>query len=125
MKTTPFLEYILYDIFDEKDEVTARAMMGAHVLYKEGKVFAIAEDDELWLKGSSEVSSWYIERGARKFGYMKKDKEGNTALQEMNFYSVPEEVLEDKEVFNEWVEVAMLVAEVPKSSLKVRKVKSL
>ena len=41
MKTTPFLEYILYDIFGENEPITARAMMGAHILYYEGKAFAV------------------------------------------------------------------------------------
>lgn len=94
--------------------VTARAMMGGHTLYKEGKVFAIAEDDVLWLKGSDELALWYTERGAKKFGYMKKDKHGKKIVQEMNYFSVPEEVLEDRDLFNEWVEIAMSVAKVPK-----------
>jgi DNA transformation protein len=117
MKTTPFLEHILYDVFDERDNVTARAMMGGYTLYMEGKVFAIVDKEELWLKGSGELTSWYIARGARKFSYVKEGKE-----QGMNYFSVPEEILEDREVFGGWVEQALSVAKSPK--LKVRKVKS-
>jgi DNA transformation protein len=117
MKTTPYLEHILYDVFDERDNVTARAMMGGYVLYMEGKVFAIVDKDELWFKGSNELASWYISRGARKFSYMKEGKE-----QGMNYFSVPEVVLEDREIFDEWVEQALSVANSPRS--KVRKVES-
>lgn len=56
MKLTPFVEYVMYDILDESLHITARAMMGAHVLYSDGRVFAIAEDDQLWFKGSKEVA---------------------------------------------------------------------
>lgn len=117
MKSTPFLEHILYDIFEERDNVTARAMMGGYVLYMDGKVFAIVDKDELWLKGSDELAVWYTSRGARKFSYLKEGKE-----QGMNYFSVPEEVLEEREKFGEWVEQALSVANSPKS--KVRKVES-
>lgn len=116
MKTTPFLEHILYDVFDERDNVTARAMMGGHTLYMDGKVFAIVYKDELWLKGSNELAEWYLMRGARKFSYLKDGKE-----QGMNYFSVPEEILEDRDRFGEWVEQALSVASSPRS--KVRKVK--
>ena len=67
MKSTPFLEYILYDIFGENEPLTARSMMGAHILYYEGKAFAIVEKEELYLKGSKELASWYLERGSKQF----------------------------------------------------------
>ena len=113
MKTTPFLEHILYDIFDERDAVTARAMMGAHILYMEGKVFAIAEGDELWLKGSNDLAGWYLSRGSKKFGYMKEGKE-----QGMNYFRVPEDILEDRVLFKEWLDVALSVATLPKKKRK-------
>lgn len=108
MKTSPFLEYLLGDIFDESLHVTARAMMGGHVLYSEGKVFAIAEDDELWFKGSKDTADWYLSRGSRKFSYLKEGKE-----QEMNFFFVPAEVVEDRERLDEWLDVALSVAKLP------------
>ena len=113
MKMTPFLEYILYDVFEEKDNVTARAMMGGYILYMNGKVFAIAEDDELWFKGSNDLNEWYMSRGSRKFSYMKEGK-----LQEMNYFLVPEEVIENREMFNEWLEVALSVTAIPKKKGK-------
>ena len=116
MKTTPFLEHILYDIFDEKDNVTARAMMGAHILYIDGKVFAIVEDDQLWLKGSNDLADWYLTRGAKKFGYMKEGR-----IQGMNYFSVPDEILEDREAFKEWLDIALSVATLPKSKAKSKK----
>ena len=109
MKTIPFLDHILYDIFGENEPITARAMMGAHVLYYEGKTFAIVEDDELWFKGSKETEAWYLTRGSKKFHYMKKG-----VKQYMNYFQVPQEVYEDKESLEIWLEVALSVAKLLK-----------
>ncbi len=109
MKRTPFLEYVLGDIFPESLQVTARAMMGGYVLYSHGKVFAIAEDDELWFKGSDTLAPWYLARGSKKFSYIKEGK-----IQGMNYFLVPEEIIENKEAFDEWLDIALSVASIPK-----------
>ena len=107
MKTTPFLEYVLYDVFSERDNVTARAMMGGYILYKDGKVIGLAEDDKLYLKGNKENEKWFLDHGSEKFAYEKKGKDGKKKIQEMNFFLVPEEVLEDREEFRKWVEMTL------------------
>ena len=110
MKSNPFLDYLIGDIFDEDLNVSARAMMGGHILYSNGKVFAIAENDELWFKGTDELANWYLTRGSKKFSYMKEGKP-----QGMNYFLVPEEVIENKEALNEWLDVALSVATIPKN----------
>lgn len=110
MKTTPFLDYILYDIFGENEPITKRQMMGAHVLYYEGKTFAIVEDEGLWFKGSNDIEEWYLSRGSKKFWYMKVDKDGKKKKQYMNYFYVPQEVYEDKDKREEWLVVALTVA---------------
>ncbi len=109
MKTTPFLEYILYDIFGEHEPITARSMMGAHVLYYEGKTFAIVEKEELYFKGSKELSDWYLSRGSKQFGYQKEGKDAH-----LYYFLVPQEVYEDKISREEWLELALSVATLPK-----------
>ncbi|MEN9338074.1 MAG: hypothetical protein RIQ41_388 [Candidatus Parcubacteria bacterium] len=109
MKSNPYLEYLLGDVFEESLHVTARAMMGGHVLYSDGKVFAIAENDELWCKGSQSVADWYLSRGSKKFSYLKQGKP-----QEMNFFLVPESVIEDRVELQAWIDVALSVATLPK-----------
>lgn len=108
MKSTPFLDYVLYDIFGENEPITARAMMGAHVLYYEGKTFAIVENDELFFKGSKALSNWYLERGSKQFGYQKEGKEAH-----LYYFLVPSEVYEDRESREEWLAVALSVAQLP------------
>ena len=109
MKTTPFLEHICYDLFEERDNVTTRAMMGGFTLYKDGKVFAIVDDEKLYLKGDKDTEDWYMKNGAKKFWYMREGKK-----QHMNYFLVPNDVFEDREVFNEWFDIALTVENKPK-----------
>lgn len=106
---TPFLLYIMYDVLDDSLNVTSRAMMGGYTLYSDGKVFAIVEGEQLWFKGSNDLKEWYLTHGSKKFSYRKEGE-----LQEMNYYLVPEEVIENKEALNEWLDVALSVATLPK-----------
>ena len=109
MKITPFLEYVLYDVFGDSEAITYRAMMGGYTLYKDGKVFAIADNEKLYFKGSKDTESWYLKHGAEKFWYMKEGKK-----QYMNYFLMPSETLENREEFSEWFEMAMSVATLPK-----------
>lgn len=111
MKSTPFLEYILYDIFSEADPITARPMMGSHILYYEGKVFAIVEGEELYFKGSKELASWYLERRSREFTYKKEGKDTH-----LYYFLAPSEVYEDRKSREEWLDVALSVAKLPRRS---------
>ena len=111
MKSNLFLEYILYDIFSENEPITSRAMMGAHVLYYEGKAFAIVENEELYFKGSKELQSWYLKRGSRQFTYIKEGKDAH-----LYYFLVPQEIYEERERLNEWLDVALSVAKLPKNN---------
>lgn len=90
-------------------------MMGGYTLYADGKVFAIVGDDQLWFKGSNELAEWYLSRGSRKFSYTKPARAGGEGKEQgMNYFLVPEEVIEDTSTLNEWLDVALSVATVPK-----------
>jgi TfoX/Sxy family transcriptional regulator of competence genes len=89
-------------------------MMGAHILYYEGKAFAIVEKDELYFKGSKELIEWYLIRGSKIFGYQKKGKETH-----LYYFLVPSEIYEDKTTREEWLDVALSVAVLPKVSKKL------
>lgn len=104
-KLSPFLEYVLYDIFGESEPITYRPMMGSYILYYEGKAFAIVAEEELYLKGSKEKASWYLERGGKQFTYTKEGKDAH-----LYYYAAPSEVMENKETFSEWVDTSLSVA---------------
>lgn len=111
MKSSPLLEYILYDIFGESEPITARAMMGSHVLYYEGKAFALVENDDLYFKGSKEFKDWYMNLGSRQFAYLKEGKDAY-----LYYFLVPQEVYENKIIRDEWLDVALTVAKLPKKN---------
>lgn len=50
-----------------------------------------------------------MSHGSKKFSYMKEGKK-----QEMNYFLVPEETLENKEGLNIWLDIALSVATKPK-----------
>ena len=110
MKSSPFLEYVLYDIFGEQEPITARVMMGAHILYYEGKTFAIVENDEMYFKGSKDLKNWYLSHGSRQFSYIKEGKDAH-----LYYFLVPPEVYENKDSREKWLGVALSVAKLPKS----------
>ena len=114
MKSVPFLQYILYDIFGEGEPITARPMMGAHILYYEGKAFALVEDGELYLKGSKELSVWYLERGSKQFAYTKEGKDAY-----LYYFFVPPEVYEDISMRDEWLAIAISVAKLPRVKRRI------
>ena len=96
---------------DESLAVNDREMMGGYVRYSNGKVFALIDDETLWFKGSKDTEKWYLERGSKKFSYTKKDtKTGKKKVQTMNYFLVPEDVLEQRETLREWVDVALSVS---------------
>ena len=116
MKRTPFLDYILYDIFGEGEPIVARAMMGAYILYYEGKAFAIVEREELYFKGSKELAEWYVARGSKQLTYTKEGKDAH-----LYYFLVPPEVYEDKKSRDEWMDVALSVARLPKAKISRKK----
>lgn len=113
MKMTPFLEYVVYDIFGEGVPITFRNMMGSHILYYEGRAFAIVTDEELYFKGNDEIGDWYRMRGSEQFMYMRREEEAY-----LNYFSVPPEVYENRELLAEWVQVALSVTKPPKEKKK-------
>ena len=116
MKRTPFLDYILYDIFGEGEPIVARAMMGAYILYYEGKAFAIVEREELYFKGSKELAEWYVSRGSKQLTYTKEGKDAH-----LYYFLVSPEVYEDKKSRDEWMDVALSVARLPKAKMTRKK----
>ena len=106
MKTTPFLDYVLYDVFASFGPVTFRPMMGGYVLYFEGTIFALVEGEELYFKGSKILASWYEERGSKRFTYTKEGKDAY-----LYYFLVPVSIYEDREKIGEWMDIALTAKE--------------
>jgi DNA transformation protein and related proteins len=102
-KDTSFHDYIVYDLMGDFSGITSKAMFGGYGIYKDGVIFAIIAESELYMKGRKETEHFFQSRGSHQFTYSKND--GKTYA--MNYWFVPEEVYEDKDALEEWVDAAL------------------
>lgn len=95
-----FKEYIVLDVFSGFENVTAKSMFGGFGIYKNGKIFGIIMNDEkFYLKGEGEdAKSFYEQNGGKQAEYKSRGK-----IMMMKYWSVPEEVLENREELERWM----------------------
>ncbi len=82
--------------------VTMRKMMGVCVLYLEGTIFAVVED-EYWFKGDAESAAIWDAEGCERYTFTEKDG----TVQEMNYRRAPSEVYDDAEAMQHWASLAV------------------
>jgi len=82
--------------------VTLRPMMGAAVLYLDGIVFAVL-DDELWFKADAQRAAAWDEAGCERFTFTAKDGRVET----MNYRRAPADVYDDAEAMQRWARLAL------------------
>jgi DNA transformation protein len=82
--------------------VTMRKMMGAAVLYLDGIVFAVL-DEELWFKADAESAAIWDAAGCERFRFTSKDG----AVESMNYRRAPAEVYDDAEAMQRWARLAL------------------
>jgi DNA transformation protein len=82
--------------------VTLRRMMGAAVLYLDGIVFAVL-DDELWFKADAESAAIWDEAGCDRFSFTLKDG----SVESMNYRRAPLDVHDDPEAMRRWAALAL------------------
>ena len=101
-----FLEYVLHDAMQEIRGVTARGMFGGYGVYRDGVIFAIIVEDELYFKVDEKNLPEYKERGSEAFTYRAK----NNKKVSMSYWKLPAEILEDRELLAEWVDASVAVS---------------
>lgn len=99
-----YLEYVL-DILSPLGDITYRSMFGGVGLYYRGLIFAIIADDVLYFKVSDDNRVDYEAMGSEPFTYMGKEKPVK-----ISYWKVPEEIMENSEELQEWVEKAYQVS---------------
>ena len=95
-KNDEFVEYIL-EMLQDFGLVSARAMFGAHGIYREEIMFAIVANGTLYIKADDENRALFEDRGLVRFSYTRA---GTKRF--MSFYEVPEEALEDNDELRLW-----------------------
>jgi DNA transformation protein len=89
-----FKDYVL-DQLDGLAGVSARSMFGGHGIYQGDDFFGIAFRDRLYFRTNEDSRAAYVERGSRPFQPTPRQKL-------KNYYEVPADVIEDREVLVEW-----------------------
>lgn len=101
-RNTGYLQYIIEEVLGEIDGVTSKGMFGGYGIYKHGVIFAMIIQDQLYFKTDEHTRTEYENRGSSPFSYTKKDKQ----VMLTSYYTVPPEIMENREEIIQWVEKA-------------------
>lgn len=82
--------------------VSMRRMMGACVLYLDGTIFAVVED-EIWFKADAESAAIWDAEGCERFAITLKDG----SVEQMNYRRAPSDVYDDAEAMQRWTALAL------------------
>jgi DNA transformation protein len=118
-KKSPFVDHVVHELLEGIDGITSRAMFGGHGVYKDGIIFAIIVNDELYFKVDGSNKGEYESRGSHPFVY----NQGGHAATTMSYWLVPDEVLDDPDLLASWVDVSVGISKANPSKKKPTKKK--
>jgi len=95
-----FVDYVK-DIFEQFDAVTMRKMFGGYGIYRNGLMFALIADNELYFKADQETAEFFANYGSSPFTY-----DNGRKLVKMSYWKVSDEVLEDQDMIKKWMDMA-------------------
>ncbi len=105
-KDPSFHEYIVKDLLGHVSGITSRSMFGGLALYKNGTIFGIVVDSDLYFKVDDTNRPDYESRMSRPFTYTKSN--GKTVS--MSYWQVPAEFMDDREVLADLIEQSVAVS---------------
>jgi DNA transformation protein len=113
MKDSSFKDFIAEKLgFIEG--ITFKSMFGGYGIYKDGIVFAIIADDQLFFKVNDELKKQYESMGSSPFTY--ENNKGKKIS--MSYWELPADVLENDEELEKWVDQSVNVSVSLKSKRK-------
>lgn len=99
MPENSFVKYIINDLLRNISGVSSKAMFGGHGIYKDGVIFAIVVDNELYFKVDNSNRVEYERSASEQFIY--QSKKGPV---KMPYWKVPENVMENPNLAAQWAE---------------------
>ncbi len=105
-RNTGFLQFVIEEVLAECEGITNRGMFGGYGLYQNGIIFGMIIQDQLYFKVSDSTREEYIAKGSNPFMYQRKDKK----LVSLGYYTVPEDIVENRQEIAGWVEKAVLAS---------------
>lgn len=95
-----FVDYVV-ELMADWATVSARRMFGGYGLYREGLMFALVADDELFFKTDAGNVTQFERTGSRPFVYQSQTREV-----QMSYWSAPEASLESPAEMSIWCQSA-------------------
>ncbi len=106
----------LKDLFAPFGDISIRKMFGGAGVYCDGKIFAIADDDDVWLKVDDVSRTEFESEGLKPFEIEMNGKKGT-----MSYYKPPDDIYDDEDALRRWAGLALDAAaraKKPKSKKK-------
>lgn len=103
-----FHDYILYDVFEGIPDISSQGMFGGFGIYKNGFIFAIiTSESELYFKVDEVLKEKFKKHESHPFIYAGNK---NRKPIEMPYWSLPEEIMENKDLLAIWIEDSVEVS---------------
>lgn len=99
-----FVSYLI-DQLAPFGAVSPRRMFGGHGLFRDRLMIGLIADETLYLKADDACRADFEAAGAVPFTYLRAGK--RVAL---SYFSVPAEVLDDRDALSSWAEAALAAA---------------
>lgn len=116
-KMPEYLNYFLQDCLQWDSQFSTKNLFGGYAVYKNWKVFCLYLMDTIYFKVDENNRADYEERNSKPFSYTKKSWEVSV----MAYFELPEEILENKEELDIWINKSLLVKSNTKSKHKSKK----
>ena len=100
MPKSDFHDYVIQDLMSHIPGIKSRVMFGGWGIYKDGVIFGIIADDELYFKVDETNRKKYEAAGSKPFTYDTKKRKKIV----MSYWEVPPDILEDRDEIVRWVE---------------------
>jgi DNA transformation protein len=118
MSNSPDFVNHVVDLLSLVGPVQARSMFGGHGVYARGVMFALVDDDELFLKTDDACRARFVEAGCRQWVYENRVQR----MESTGYFRPPDEAHEDPEAMLPWARLA-LDAALRKAAAKAAKAK--
>ncbi|MFA5917742.1 MAG: TfoX/Sxy family protein [Candidatus Gracilibacteria bacterium] len=118
-KTPEYLNYFLQDCLKGDEQFSKKAMFSGYAIYKNKKVFCFYLNDVIYFKVGKNNIDDYKKYNSKPFKFTKKD--GKIGI--LSYYELPEELLENREKLNIWIEKSLEVE--TKTTTKKKSIKTL
>ena len=90
------------EVFREFGEIAIRRMFGGMGLYRDGRIFAIVIDGEIFLKADATTEAAFREVGSSPFTY---DRQGRAVA--LRYWRMPADALDEPDEAKRWGELAL------------------